>query len=240
MADIYDQLDSISEQYSEKIGQAHDEVFRALIKLVENKTSEEALEILTELDIGAALQLKMTQAKTLFEEGAVLILGNTFTTQSISEKALRGLLNSVDSKLSKRFTDVVGDDIRSIIVDGISTGKFPNQILKDSKEALNVLGHSVQNSKKEIQTAFSQYANTITNMTAEKASADTKFVYIGAYDSKTRPECVKKIEFGKATRSKIIDRFGDLNNEIWNCRHKWEEMGRNPEDQGYNPTKLKE
>ena len=63
MADIYDQLDSISEQYSEKIGQAHDEVFRALIKLVENKTSEEALEILTELDIGAALQLKMTQVK---------------------------------------------------------------------------------------------------------------------------------------------------------------------------------
>ena len=238
MADIYDQLEHFALQYSEKVGQAQDEVFRALINLVDGKTSEQALEILSELDIGASLQLKLTNGRTLFEGGAVLILQNTFTTQSISEKALRGLLDGIDSKLSKRFTDVVGDDMRSIIVDGISTGKFPSQILKESKEALDTLGHSGLNARKEIQTAFSQYANTITNMAAEKAPANTKFVYIGAYDVKTRPECVDKIQFGKKTREEIITRFGDLNNEIWNCRHKWEEMGSSPADQGYNPTKF--
>ena len=238
MADIYSELEQLASEYANKIGQAQDEVFKALIDLVDGKTSEQAMEILSELNISAILQLKLSNTRRLFESGAVLILNNTFTTQSISEKALRGLLDSIDSKLSSRFTDVVGDDMRSIIIDGISTGKFPSQILKESREALDVLGHSGVNAMKEIQTAFSQYANTITNMTAEKAPPNTKFVYIGAYDAKTRPDCEAKINFGAATRVEIINSFEDLNNEIWNCRHKWEELGDSPEDQGYNPVKF--
>ena len=62
----------------------------------------------------------------------------------------------------------------------------------------------------------------------------------GAYDTKTRPECENKIQFGEATREEIIARFGDMNNEIWNCRHKWDELSSSPEDQGYNPKKFED
>ena len=136
MADIFDDLESKADELAKKIDQSYDEVFAALLQLVEGKTSEEAIEILAGLDIGQALKLKQSAAiSSTMESGAVSILENTYTTTApLTETALRGLLVSVESKLSSRFTDVVGNDMRSIIVDGISTGKFPNQILKESKE----------------------------------------------------------------------------------------------------------
>ncbi len=242
MADIFDDLESKADELAKKIDQSYDEVFAALLQLVDGKTSEEAIEILAGLDIGQALKLKQSAAiSSTMESGAVSILENTYTTTApLTETALRGLLVSVESKLSSRFTDVVGNDMRSIIVDGISTGKFPNQILKESKERLEELGHSAANAKKEIQTGFNQYSNSITNSMAEKAPANTKYVYIGAYDDKTREECIAKINFGSATREQVIAEFGDMNNEVWNCRHKWEEVSSSPEDQGYNPEKFEE
>ena len=161
MADIFDDLESKAEQLAKKIGQSYDEVFAGLLKLVDGKTSEEAIEILSGLDIGQALKLKQAAiTSSVMGSGVISILENTFTTTApLTEEALRGLLLSVESKLSARFTDVVGNDMRSIIVDGISTGKFPNQILKESKEKLEELGHSISNAKKEIQTSFSQYSN---------------------------------------------------------------------------------
>ena len=73
---------------------------------------------------------------------------------------------------------------------------------------------------------------------SENLPEETKFIYIGAYDSKTRDRCVKKIAFGPATRESIIGRFGDFNNEIWNCRHRWEQMSSSPKDQGFQEEKF--
>lgn len=240
MADIFDDLESKAEELAKKIGQSYDEVFAGLLQLVEGKTAEEAIEILAELNIGQALKIKQQAAtSSIISAGAVSILEGTLTTTApLSEAALRGLLTSVESKLSSRFTDVVGNDMRSIIVDGISTGKFPNQILKESKEKLEELGHSAVNAQKEIQAGFNQYSNSVTNAMAEKAPANTKYVYIGAFDDRTRDECIAKIEFGEGTREEVIASFGDMNNELWNCRHKWEEASSSPEDQGYNPEKF--
>ena len=240
MADLFDVLEAKSEALANKIAQSYDEVFAGLLELVAGKTSEEAIEILADLNIGQALKLKQASAtSSIIGAGCVDILEKTFaTTAPLSEGALRGLLTSVEMKLSSNFTDVVGNDMRSIIVDGISTGKFHNQILKDSKEKLEKLGHSVENAKKEIQAGFNQYSNSITNSLAEKAPANTKYVYIGAYDDRTRLECIEKIDFGEGTRQEIIDAFGDMSNEVWNCRHKWEEASSSPEDQGYNPKKF--
>ena len=241
MADVFDDLESKAEELAKKIGQSYDEVFAGLLQLVDGKTSEEAIEILAQLDIGQALKLKQAPiTSSILGSAAVSILENKFvTTAPLTEEALRGLILSVESKLSSRFTDVVGNDMRSIIVDGISTGKFPNQILKESREKLEELGHSTVNAQREIQAGFNQYSNSVTNSMAEKAPDDTKYVYIGAYDDKTRPECEAKINFGEATRQEIIARFGDMNNEVWNCRHGWDELSSSPKDQGYEPEKFK-
>ena len=72
---------------------------------------------------------------------------------------------------------------------------------------------------------------------AAKAPTNTRYIYIGPLDSKTRLTCSDKIAFSGAegrTRDEIFGLFGDMNNEIFNCRHKWEQMSDSPEDQGYN------
>ena len=56
MADIFDDLESKAEELAKKIGQSYDEVFAGLLQLVEGKTSEDAIEILAELNIGQELK----------------------------------------------------------------------------------------------------------------------------------------------------------------------------------------
>ena len=63
-------------------------------------------------------------------------------------------------------------------------------------------------------------------------------IQIGANDGKTRERCVDKIQFSPASKKDILAWYGYLNNEIWNCRHSWDEMSSSPEDQGYNPKKF--
>ena len=91
----------------------------------------------------------------------------------------------------------------------------------------------------QVVTAYGQYSNAVANMLSEKLPDNTKFIYIGPYDSKTREECVERIKLGPVTRIQILKEFahitgGDFNNAIWNCRHSWEQMSSSPEDQGYN------
>ena len=94
------------------------------------------------------------------------------------------------------------------------------------------------NIETQIITAYGQYSSAVTNFLSENLPKDTEYIYIGAYDSKTRDRCVEKIGYSPATRKEIVSRFGDFNNEIWNCRHRWEQRSSSPKDQGFNKDKF--
>ena len=36
------------------------------------------------------------------------------------------------------------------------------------------------------------------------------------------------------TKEQIIDRFGNMNNELWRCRHQWVQLGDDPLNQDFN------
>ena len=74
-------------------------------------------------------------------------------------------------------------------------------------------------------------------MMADKLPDNAQFVYIGAYDDKTRDACADKIRFSPASKKDILKRFGNLHNEVWNCRHKWEEITNDLEGQGFEKDK---
>ena len=113
---------------------------------------------------------------------------------------------------------------------GISQQLTPSDILASIEEM-------IPNIETQVVTAFGQYQSAVTNFLSENLPDNTKYIYIGAFDIKTRPRCEAKIGFSPATRSEIIGRFGDMNNEIWNCRHRWEQRSSSPEDQGFNKDK---
>lgn len=232
MADIHDKLDAIAEEFARKVDLAKVEIVDSLMKLVEGKTSEEALQILSGINIEKALELKLATAFTTFESGAVDILKSTFTTTTLTEATLQSLLNNSKGMISDEVTKHLSKTALQSIIDGIGSKQTTSQVIAS-------LDEKIPNIATLVNTTYSQFSNTITNMTAEKLPENTKFIYIGANDEKTRERCVEKIIAGSLTRKEIIGRFGDMNNELYNCRHKWEEMSDSPADQGYNPQEFK-
>ena len=80
-------------------------------------------------------------------------------------------------------------------------------------------------------------------MLADELPENTKWIYIGANDAKTRERCREKIAYSGSsgkTQQQILNRFGDMNNEIWRCRHRWTQRGRDPEAQDFNEQEFVE
>ena len=231
MADISNELDRIAAIIAEKSNKAVEEVVTSLMELVQDKTGEEALEILSGINLKYAMESKMAGAFALYEQGIVSMLGNMYSTTTLSEASLRALLNNSKSLLVSEFVDKMADNILQETVKGISAKLTPTEVM-------NSIGELTGTLETQVVTAFGQYSNSVASLLSENLPEETKFIYIGAYDSKTRDRCVEKIGFSPATRESIIGRFGDFNNEIWNCRHRWEQISSSPKDQGFQKEKF--
>ena len=114
---------------------------------------------------------------------------------------------------------------------GIVGGLEPNQVLKNLVDISDL-------SKKQLQTlvrsGYNQYSNAIKKMMFDKVPANTRFVYIGPNDNKTRSECRERIEMGTPTKSEVLgSKFGNFDNAVWNCRHSWEELTNDIVGQGF-------
>ena len=231
MADISSELDRIAEIIAEKSNKAVEEVVTSLMELVQDKTGEEALEILSGINLEYAMESKMAGAFALYEQGIVSMLENMHTTVLISETQLRILLDNSKRILASEFVNKISENILQKAISGISTKQTVADVLASIKDVTPEL-------QTQVITAYSQYSNAVTSLLSENLPDNTKFIYIGAYDSKTRDRCVEKIGFSPATRESIIGRFGDFNNEIWNCRHRWEQRSSSPKDQGFQEEKF--
>ena len=235
MADISDKLDQIAEQFAGKVDLATSELVSYLRELVKGKSAAQSLEILSGINLEKAYELKLAKAFTAYEAGVVEFLRNTYTTTSLSETTIRGLLKMTKNNISANVTKHLSSVTMQNIIDGIATNKTVG-------ETLLTITEQMPNSKLVVNTAYNQFSNSLTTMLADELPENTKWIYIGANDAKTRPRCKEKIGFsgnGK-TRNQILDEYGDMNNELYRCRHKWEQMSSSPEDQNYNPKELEQ
>ena len=226
MADVHQELDKIAELIAEKSNEAVSEVVKSLMELVEGKTSEEALEVLSGINMEFAMNTKLAIAFATFESGVLLSLRSTYTSVVLPEKTLRILLETAKKKLRTELTSKLSDNMMQSIIDGIATNSTVDEVL-------SAIGDATPDLATLVNTTYNQFSNTITNMMLEKLPDNAKVIYIGANDTLTRDECKKKIAFSPTTKKKVLQRFGNFNNELWNCRHKWEEMGRDKESQGF-------
>lgn len=228
MPDISDQIDKISTQIANKVSIAHEQVVDALMELVKGKSAEEAATMLQAIDIKELMKLKLIGVFEQFDSGVVSILENTFTSVAISETALQFALTNAKSFVGEKFIEGTSSTIRQNIISGITGNKAPSQVVADMRKA----GFDTHHLKTQVETGFAQYSNSVKNMMADKLPDNTKFVYIGANDDRTRDECLKRIADSPATKEFIINEYGSLDNAGWNCRHSWEEQMSDVEAQG--------
>ena len=230
MADISDKLDQIAEQFAGKVDLATSELVSYLSELVKGKTAAESLEILSGINLEKAYELKLAKAFTAYEAGIVEFLRNTYTTTSLSENSIRALLNTTKRSVMANM-GVISPVTMQGVIEGIATGRTV-------EDTLLLIKDQIPNPELVVNTAYNQFSNTLTTMLADELPENTKWIYIGANDSKTRERCKAKIGAGALTKKQILNKFGNMNNEIWRCRHKCEQMGRSPADQGYNPEEF--
>ena len=228
MPDISDQIDKISTQIANKVSIAHQQVVDALMELVKGKSAEQAATMLQAIDIKELMKLKLIGVFEQFDSGVVSILENTFTSVAISETALQFALTNAKSFVGEKFIEGTSSTIRQNIISGITGNKAPSQVVADMRKA----GFDTHHLKTQVETGFAQYSNSVKNMMADKLPDNTKFVYIGANDDRTRDECLKRIADSPATKEFIINEYGSLDNAGWNCRHSWEEQMSDVEAQG--------
>ena len=231
MADIHDKLEAIAEEFAGKVDLATAELVEYLTKLVKGKKSAEALEILSGINLETALDLKLAKAFTAYDAGIVEFLRSTYTTTTIPENTIRLLLKATKNNISANVTKHLSSVTMQNIIDGIATNRTV-------AETVATIAQQIPNPELVVNTAYNQFSNSLTTMLAEELPANTKWIYIGPNDSKTRVECKQKIGAGELTRKQVLNRFGNMNNELYRCRHKWEQMGRSPEDQEYNPEEF--
>ena len=233
MADIYKEIDKIAELIEVKTGQAVEEIARSLMELTQDLTPEEALEVLSGINFQYAMDTKMAVAFASIDAGAILILENIYTTVPLTEEALSTLLNMAKKKLRTELTEKLTDNMMQSIIDGISTGSPIEDVIAS-------IGEATPSITALVKTTYSQFSNTVTNMMLEKLPDNTMMIYIGPYDDITRQDCIDKINYSPATKKKVLGEYGNFNNELWNCRHKWEEMGRDKEAQGFSEEKFED
>ena len=141
-----------------------------------------------------------------------------------------------ESDISAKLTKHISTLSMQGIIEGISSGKTVGETLKK-------INDQIENPKLVVNTAYNQFSNSLTTMLADELPANTKWIYVGANDAKTRPQCREKIAYsgsGGKTKAQIVNRFGDMDNEIFRCRHRWTQRGDDPDDQNYNPKEAVE
>ena len=231
MADIFDRLDDLADEMAIRTGVAYKEIIEGLDELVKGKSAEEAAIILNGINIEAALTAKLSGVFALFESGAIDLLSEIPMTSALTEQALRSTLNNVTDFLSTEFIDKVTPEIRGAILDGIVGELEPSQVLKNLIDNIDLSPAQIRTL---VNSGYSQYSNAVKKMMFDKVPTNTRFVYIGPNDGKTRSECRERIEMGTPTKSEVLgSKFGNFDNAVWNCRHSWEEITNDIVGQGF-------
>ena len=134
MADISNELDRVAEMIAAKSNKAVEEITTSLMELVQDKTAEEAAEILSGIHLNVAMESKMVGAMAAYESGIVLMLENMHSTAMLSEGAMRALLENSKKYLADLivgFKNLGGTIIEEEVKDILS---FENKIKIETKE----------------------------------------------------------------------------------------------------------
>ena len=137
----------------------------------------------------------------------------------IDEQTLESFLSGNISVLD----EIIGTDaselkniLNSATISGMQTSEILNQVSVAS---------SASGQRAILNTRLNTYSRVATNTMMKDAPADTKYVYVGPIDDRTRLECLEYASAGALTEAQIIESGWSaslVDGGGINCRHKWE------------------
>ena len=213
--------------------QVQEETIEQLYKLKGQKSAEEFLVFIEDLNVKEIIRAKSANAISIYEASHGVMLQTIQGFAAVAETTLVALKNySTESLLNQ--LDNMAQIIKKEVVNGIIAGT-PVQTVLQAVQGQGAL--SRRQLQTLIDTAMNEYSRSVTKVMIDKMPDDMEYQYIGALDEKTRPECLEMMAAGNLTKKEIIRRFGSevfTSGGGYNCRHKWEialqdKFGHNPE-----------
>ena len=116
----------------------------------------------------------------------------------INEQTLESFVSSNITVLD----EIVGTDaseLKNILNSATISGMEASEVLNKVTAASSAAGQ-----RAILNTTLNTYSRVATNTMMKDAPADTKYVYVGPIDEKTRPECLSMASAGPKTEAEIV------------------------------------
>ena len=180
------------------------------------------IKAMLDLDIKGTLRGKVINATNFYTQAHREVLESTIQFASVKESTLMGFIELNQGIFDDTITNTIAQHIRNEVVKGVQSGLSANQIVN------SVINSSISNAQMEtvVTTTLNDYSRTITNNMMKEAPANTKYIYIGPIDGRTREICLGFASKGEITLEQIKKLRGCEESLSYgggfNCRHKWE------------------
>ena len=214
-------IEQNSELVTDILLQVQEETIEQLYKLKGQRKAEQFAIFLQDLNVKEIIRAKASNAINIYDASHGVMLQTIQGFAAISEETLVALKNySTESLLNQ--LDNMAQIIKKEVVNGIIAGTPTQTVLEAVRGQGSLSRRQLQTL---IDTAMNEYSRSVTKVMIDSMPKDTKYVYIGALDGKTRPVCLEMMSAGEQTKEEIESTFGSdvfINGGGYNCRHKWE------------------
>ena len=229
-------IEKNSKQITQILMQVQEKTIAELFALKGNLEAQEFVRLIEGLDIKQIVNAKSANAISLYVSSHAGILESIEGFAEITEETLQALVNfNAESLLND--IDNIAVNIKREVMKGAIVGVGKEGVLDELRKLTNM---SEPQLKTIIDTGMNEYSRSVTRIMMEDMPDDTKYVYIGPTDEKTRTECLQMVASGEQTLEQINSfskQFGRdvlINGGGYNCRHKWEiavqdKFGHDPE-----------
>ena len=149
------------------------------------------------------------------------VLGSMEMTGAVTDEVLTALLRMDNSTFMKQI-GLMGDQVRNEAARGIIAGASEADI---TQSILRGAGGVLRPDQAETlaNTALNTFERNVTVEMASDDPANTRYIYQGPVDDRTRDICIDMMSAGALTRDEIDSdfpgAFGDGGG--FNCRHRW-------------------
>ena len=215
-------IDKSSEQIANLVDKARAELVSSLY-LIGKEIGDvgEFAEALLTIDIEGSLKSKLQKATSIYANAHRNVLESTIGFADINPRALATFATLNEQLFDNAIIRTISGNIRTQVVRGLQAGMTALEITE------GVVSSSISNAQMQtlVNTTLNSYSRQVTNQMMDIAPSNTKYVYIGPVDEKTRDECLQMASAGRLTLDQIKSQFGEavlVDGGGFNCRHKWE------------------
>ena len=214
-------IDSSAEQIANLVDKAKADLLADLYQIKRSMTLGEFIEIVSTMDIEGTLKKKLQKATSIYANAHRNVLESTIGFGDVDSKLLTGFAQLNEQLFDNSIIRVISGNIRTQVVKGVQGGLSISQIIDSTTSA------SISNAQMQtlVNTTLNTYSRQVTNQMMKASPKNTKYVYIGPVDDRTRDECLDMASAGRLTEEQIISQFGNaplVDGGGFNCRHKWE------------------